>query len=201
MTAHSLYLPRATAVHRLSPRVKLLALALAETGVLVAVHSPLTAAAATGVTTVLFAVARVPFRIAWRHLRMVLALALVVGIAQSFSLGPRPAAVLAAQILLCVALATLVTLTTRTTELLDAVEGWCAPLRRVGVDPARLALVLALAIRSVPVVASLAGEIREAHRARGAPLSAVGLAVPLVVRTLRHAEQLGEALIARGVDD
>jgi biotin transport system permease protein len=201
VTALSLYLSSASPLHRLPPRVKLAALVLAEAGVLVAVRSPLAALAAAAATVTLFALARVPVGIAWRQLRTILALATVVGLAQSFPLGAQQATVLAAQILLCVALAALVTLTTRTTELLDAVEGWCAPLRHIGVEPARVALVLALAIRSVPVVASLAGEVREAHHARGARLSATGLAVPLILRTLRHAEQLGEALVARGVDD
>lgn len=201
MTAVSLYLPRASPLHRLSPRVKLAALVLAETAILAGVRSPLAALAAAGATALLYTAARIPLGVAWRQLRTILALALLIGAAQSIPLGPRQASVMAAQILLGVALAALVTLTTRTTELLEAVEAWCAPLRHLGVDPARVALVLALAIRSVPVVASLAGDVREAHRARGARLTPVGLAVPLTVRTLRHAEQLGEALIARGVDD
>lgn len=201
MTAVSLYLPGHSPLHRLSPRIKLTALVVAEALVLVGVRSPLAAVVALAATASMFTVGRIPVRVLWGQLRAVLALAVVVGVAQSLHLGAGRAAVLVAQLLLCVALAVLVTLTTRTTDLLDVVETWCAPLRHLGVDPARVALVLALAIRSVPVIAALAAEVREAHRARGARLSVVDLAVPLTIRTLRHAEQLGEALIARGVDD
>lgn len=201
MTTLSLYLPGCSALHRLSPQIKLAALVVAEMAVLVGVRSPLVALIAGAAATVLFAVARVPAGTAWRQLRNVLALALVVGIAQSFHLGAEQATVVASQLMLCVALAVLVTLTTRTSDLLDVVDLWCRPLRRIGVDPTRVALVLALTIRSIPVMASLAEEVREAHRARGARLNVVGLAVPLTIRALRHAEMLGEALIARGVDD
>ena len=77
----------------------------------------------------------------------------------------------------------------------------CRPLRRVGVEPERVGLLLALGIRSVPVVVGLAQEVREAQLARGLATSPTAFAVPLVVRSLRHADRLGEALVARGVDD
>ena len=75
------------------------------------------------------------------------------------------------------------------------------PLRRVGVDPDRVGLLLALSIRSVPVVVGIAEEVRDAQRARGLRGSPRAYAVPLVIRSLRHADALGEALAARGVDD
>ena len=99
-----------------------------------------------------------------------------------------------------VLLAALVTMTTRTTDMVDAVVGLCRPLRRVGVDPERVGLMLALGIRSVPVVVGLAEEVRDAATARGSP-PARAFAVPLIVRSLRHADALGDALVARGVDD
>jgi biotin transport system permease protein len=53
----------------------------------------------------------------------------------------------------------------------------------------------------VPVVAALAVEVRDAQRARGLTTSLRAFAVPLIIRALRHADALGEALVARGVDD
>ena len=73
--------------------------------------------------------------------------------------------------------------------------------RSLGVDAERVALVLALAVRAVPVVTGLAAEVRDAQRARGLGASPRAYAVPLVVRSLRHADALGEALVARGLDD
>ncbi len=56
-------------------------------------------------------------------------------------------------------------------------------------------------MRTVPVIAGLRDEVVEARRARGLERSPRALLVPLVVRTVRHADHLGEALVARGVDD
>jgi len=100
-----------------------------------------------------------------------------------------------------VLLAGLVTLTTRTTDLVDAVVTACRPLRVLRVDPERVGLVIALGVRCVPVVVGLAEEVRDAQRARGLAASPRAFAVPLIVRSLRHADALGEALVARGVDD
>jgi biotin transport system permease protein len=74
-------------------------------------------------------------------------------------------------------------------------------LRRVGVDPERIGLLLALGVRCVPVVVGLAEQVRDAQRARGLGASPRAFAVPLIVRSLRHADALGEALVARGVED
>ena len=85
--------------------------------------------------------------------------------------------------------------------MMTALERGLSPLRRVGVDPFRLSLLLSLTIRSVPVIADLAARVREAQRARGVEWSMRAFAVPLVVGALRHADALGEALSARGLDD
>jgi biotin transport system permease protein len=111
------------------------------------------------------------------------------------------ALVVTGTILVLVLLAALVTLTTRTTALVDVVVAAARPLGRIGVDPDRVGLIVALGIRCVPVVLSLAGDVRDAQRARGLTTSPRAFAVPLVVRALRHADSLGEALVARGADD
>ena len=111
------------------------------------------------------------------------------------------ALVVTGTIVVLVLLAALVTLTTRTTALVDVVVAAARPLGRIGVDPDRVGLIVALGIRCVPVVLSLAGDVRDAQRARGLTTSPRAFAVPLVVRALRHADSLGEALVARGADD
>lgn len=100
-----------------------------------------------------------------------------------------------------VAAAALVTLTTPMTALIDVVVRLAGPFRRFGVDPERFGLTLLLGIRCVPVVAGLAREVHEAQVARGATRSYRAFAVPLLVRALRDADAIGEALVARGFDD
>jgi biotin transport system permease protein len=43
--------------------------------------------------------------------------------------------------------------------------------------------------------------VRHAQVARGATASPTAFVVPLVVRSLRHADRLADALVARGIDD
>jgi biotin transport system permease protein len=96
-----------------------------------------------------------------------------------------------------VLLAGLLTLTTRMGALLDVVRRLLSPLRRLGLDTESAQLTIALTITMIPVVSGFAAEIRDAQRARGAR-SGVHAVVPLMVRTLRHADDVGDALAARG---
>nr|WP_206071115.1 CbiQ family ECF transporter T component [Knoellia sp. DB2414S] len=180
---------------------KLLALLVGEVIVAAAARSVAAATVAVVVAAALWSLARVPVRTAWRSLRLILLVATLVGAAQWWYAGGAPAFVVTSQLVVAVAIAVLVTLTTRTSDLLDALDRGLKPLRHLGVDPARVSLTLALAVTSVPVVGGLLGELRQAARARGIRPGPVVLGVPLVVRTLQHADQLGEALAARGVDD
>jgi biotin transport system permease protein len=97
--------------------------------------------------------------------------------------------------------AALLTLTTRVTDILEVIARVLEPFRRWGVDPDRVALLLALTIRAVPVVAATMNEARDARRARGLERSTRALVTPIVVRTIRHADRVGDALAARGIDD
>ncbi|MFJ2029585.1 energy-coupling factor transporter transmembrane component T family protein [Streptosporangium sp. NPDC087985] len=200
MSTLGLYLPGGSWLHRAPAGAKLLGLVLAETGVLL-LPGPGSVGAALVSVAGLYAAAGVPARLAWSQTRPILLIALFIGGFQMFSAGLDRALVVTGQLILCVSVAGLVTLTTRSSELLDVIERGCRPLRFLGVDGARVALVLALAIRAVSVTAALAQEVREAQRARGITNSPTAFAVPLLVRTLRHADNLGEALAARGVDD
>ncbi|MDV3208469.1 MAG: energy-coupling factor transporter transmembrane protein EcfT, partial [Rhodococcus ruber] len=100
-----------------------------------------------------------------------------------------------------VALAALVTLTTRVSDMLDAIVTGLRPLRRVGVDPERVGLVLVMTVRAVPMLGAIVAQVTEARKARGLGFSLRALAVPVVVGALLTAEAMGEALVARGLDD
>ncbi|MDO5502256.1 MAG: CbiQ family ECF transporter T component [Actinomycetia bacterium] len=161
--------------------------------------------AGVGVAAVLvlaaYVIVRIPPARAWQSLRFILLLALIVGGLQAIVLPWQQAVVIGALLFLAVAIAALVTLTTSTTDLLDGLERGMRPLRRIGVDSERVALTLALTIRTIPVIAASGARLREAARARGVRITLIPYAVGLVVLTLQHAERVGEALTARGVDD
>jgi biotin transport system permease protein len=195
-----LYVPGSSALHRTPAGGKLGLLA----ALLLAVGAWRTFTT-VGATAALALAGTAASGVGWtamaRQLRPVLAFVVMVVALQLWWADWRLAVLSGAWLLTAVALAALVTLTTPMDELTDTLVRALGPLRRVGVDPERAGLVLALAVRAVPVMAELAGQVRDARRARGAERSMRAFAVPMVVRSVRYGHRLGEALTARGVDD
>jgi biotin transport system permease protein len=200
MSTLGLYRPGASPLHRLPAGLKLAGLVLAGAGS-VLVDRPWQVAAALVLVALGYLTARVPLRLLLAQVRPLLWVLLLVGAFHLLVNGWQRAVVVPGVILALVLLAGLVTLTSRTSELVDALVAVLAPLRRLGIDPQRIGLLLALAIRSVFVVLQIAEEVRDAQRARGLTASPRAYAVPLIIRSLRHADELGEALVARGADD
>ena len=195
-----LYRAGTSALHRASAERKLLAL-LAATTALVAVRNPPAVALAALLAVGALALARIPARVAWDQLRPLRWFVLVLVPLQWWSGGWRSVVVVTGTVVVSVLGAAVVTLTTRVSAMLEVFERAARPLRRLGVDPQRVALVLALTIRAVPVLTSTYEQVRDARRARGLERSPRALLVPLLIATIRHADRLGEALLARGVDD
>jgi biotin transport system permease protein len=189
------YVAGTSVVHRCPPGVKLALLAVLLALTLRYPVAMLVPAA------LLYALARIPWRAALAQVRPLWMLLLVTGVFQLLTLGWERAVDITSGLLVSVALAALVTLTTRINAMLDVLVAVLRPLRRVGVDPERVALLLALTIRCVPLLVGIVATVREAQLARGAGRNPLALAVPVVVRTLRAADALGEALTARGLDD
>ena len=115
--------------------------------------------------------------------------------------GWERAVELTSDLVALVLLATVLTATTPVDEVLDAVTRLVRPLRRVGIDPERVGLAFALALRAVPTTFDLARQTGDAARARGLERDPRARLVPLVVRSVAHARATGEALDARGIGD
>ena len=195
-----LYVPGRSYLHRAPAGLKLVCLVATGFGS-VFLRQPWEVAGALALVLAVYVSAGIPLRTAGRQLRPLLWIGLVTAGFHVVVNGWQRAVVVVGVIAVLVLLAALVTLTTRTTELVAAVVTGARPLRVLRVDPERLGLLVALGIRCVPVVVGLAEEVRDAQRARGLTASPRAFAVPLIVRSLRHADALGEALAARGYDD
>ncbi|MEU4705672.1 energy-coupling factor transporter transmembrane protein EcfT [Nocardia salmonicida] len=196
-----LYCPGDSLLHRLPAGVKLALLLVSILAMTVFVRGPLGVLVAVAAVVGLFALARVSWRVAFAQVRPVLWMTAIIGVFQLLTTSPQRAVVVCGVLLVSVALAALVTVTTRVTAMLDALTRALGPLRRVGVNPERVSLLLALAIRCVPLLAQIVHDVGEARRARGVSWSATALVTPVLVRALRTADAMGEALAARGVDD
>jgi biotin transport system permease protein len=200
MTGLGLYRPGQSPLHRAPAGVKLVAMLVAGVGSVFLDEVWQVGLALAAVLTG-YVVARIPPRTALAQLRPLVWIAGAAAVFHVVVSGWQRAVVVLGVLAVLVLLAALVTLTTRTTAMVDAIVAACRPLRRWGIDPERVGLMLALGVRSVPVVVGLAQEVREAQLARGLSSSPRAFAVPLIVRSLRHADALGEALVARGVED
>lgn len=200
MTVIGLYQAGSSVLHRIPAGWKLLGMLLAIVAV-VAATRPWQLGVAAVLVAVGFAIARIPLRVAWAQLWPMRWIILFVALFQLIFSGPERAIMVCGSLLISVAIAALVTLTTRVTEMLDVCQWLLRPLRRVGVDPDRVGLVLALTIRCIPLLVGIVRDVSDARKARGAGFSLRAMAAPAVVRALRSADAIGDALIARGVDD
>ncbi|MFE6737498.1 energy-coupling factor transporter transmembrane component T family protein [Streptomyces tubercidicus] len=194
----SLHHEARTPVHAVPAGVKLLLLFAVGTTVFF-VRSPAVLGWALAAVCLCFATARIPWRTAVRQLLTVVPFTAVLVAVQLVLANGRTAALVGERILLLVMLANLVTLTTRTSAVIAAIEGLVRPLAPLGVRPERIGLVVAMTIRFIPVIKEQADQVRAAQRARGVERSAAFL-TPLLIKTLRLADGLGEALDSRGLD-
>ena len=145
-------------------------------------------------------VARVDLRLLGRSLRPVLVMAAVFAALQWLLYGPVKATETLVDLLALALAAIVVSSTTPVNAMLDALIRWIGPLRRVGVDPDRVALTIGLAIQALPGTVALAIETRDAARARGLQHPRA-LLTPFVIRVVARAHETGDALHARGIGD
>lgn len=95
----------------------------------------------------------------------------------------------------------LLTLTTSTPDLMDALSTGLRPLRLLRLNPDTVTMAIALMLRSIPYLAGALQDARDAARARGRDRNPVRLLIPAVVNAVAYAQRAGEALHARGLPD
>lgn len=194
----ALYRPGSSLLHRAPAAAKLAALAVLAVVLSLSPRGAVSIVVALGGTVVLYAVARMPVRTLALQVWQLRWMILVLGGLLCVFTSPQVALMNTGRVVALVLLAGLLTLTTTMGDLLDVLHRMLRPLRRFGVDADAVAMTVSLAITMIPVVAGFAGRVREAQQARGVRLG-IRSAVPLFVLTLRHADDVGDALVARGL--
>ncbi|WP_341957768.1 energy-coupling factor transporter transmembrane protein EcfT [Microbacterium sp. LWH13-1.2] len=193
-----MYRPGASIVHRMPAGTKLATFAALAIGLSAYPHDAWSVGVAVSGVCALFALARLPLRVLAAEVWRLRVLVLVLGAALWIFVSPLAAWISSARVLSLVLLASLLTITTRMGDLLGVLQRMLSPLRRLGLDADAVSMTISLTITMIPVVASFAHEVRDAQRARGVRQGVRGV-VPLLVRTLRHADDVGDALAARGL--
>ena len=196
----SLYRPGSSVLHGMRAGLKVLLFALAALAVGVLATNPVAVAVAALAVVAAYLLAGFGVVELARQVLAARWVILVMAVTQLIFLPAVVAATNTGRVTLVIVLAGLLTLTTRVPDLVDVVEWAARPLRRFGVDPATLSLLFAITITAIPVIAGFAAEIRGAQRARGVRLLPHAVVVPLLVMSLKYADDLAEAMVARGAD-
>jgi biotin transport system permease protein len=193
------YQPGRSPLHRLPVGAKVCGLT-AFSLTIVLVRSATAAFAFLALAVLAALVARIDLRLLVRSLRSVVLVAAVFAALQWLLYGPAKATETMVDLVSLALAAIVVSTTTPVNDMLDAFIRWIRPLRRVGVDPERVALTIGLAIQALPGTVALAVETRDAARARGVRHPRAFL-TPFVIRVVARAHETGDALHARGIGD
>lgn len=195
-----LYRSGTSPLHKTGPGTKLLAVVLWITTLSIWGNNPaIWSVALLGI----FALFQVAFRSVsffLKNLWTLRYLVLIGLIPQLIFEGVGPAINNTARLVAGIMVAILFTLTTPQSRIIDAVERAATPLARVSIRPSIIGLSISLALRAIPLLMQFSAGIMESQRARGHKPSALTATVPLLVAALKYADDMSEALAARGVE-
>jgi len=141
----------------------------------------------------------------WRTLKRILkpvALVLLAIFLAHLFVGDFFSAIAAViRILTVILFATLVTVSTHMDDMIEVFKLVARPLEPFGVKPRKLAFLLSLTIRLIPAIFEILAEVREAQKSRGLERSVFAVIVPFMVRALKKADALGDALTSRRFEE
>lgn len=193
------YVHRDSPIHSISAGLKVLALVLGGTAIFL-VQSLEIILVLLVLVMALYWVAHIPTRTMLAQIRPAMWIFITIFLFQIVTTDVIFGALVVARFIVLLLLASLVTLTTPTSKMIDAIERSIGWLRLTGVNPGKVSLALSLFLRFIPVVASVTSEVREAQKARGLERSVIAVAMPVIIRTLKMADDVSNAIDARGYD-
>lgn len=192
-----LYTPGTSILHRMSPGPKMAALAIGATALFLQ-ESLIVTALAVLATFGLYRVAKIPMKTALTQIRPLLWIFVIFFVVQWYFSGLELAAYVVLRLAALIMLASLVTLTTRASDMIDSLTRALRFLKPIGVNPDKVSLAISLALRFIPVLGRIATEVREAQRARGLERSVIAVAMPMAIRAIKMADDISDAIDSRG---
>ena len=195
------YVPGTTIIHRLNPSIKFVSLIVFIIASTIWAHTLTHAGICLAAPLLLLAVAKIPPKMVWGQLGPPLPFLLFLGAFNWWQQGWEKALVVTLVIMSSIGMAAGLTLTTTVAEMLEALEKALAPTARFGVPVEAISLAISLTIRLIPLQFATVGEVLDARKARGADFSITAFGAPVMIRSIRRARVIGDALLARGVGD
>ena len=219
------YYPSHSLIHKMDPRVKILAVIAYIVGVfLVQPFQFMGFAACLLLVIIATAVSKVPFLKVLKSIKAILFFVILSAILQIFfnvegkvvfawefititDEGLLNAAFIAARITLIVLGASLLTFTTSPVELADGIESLLLPLKLIKFPVHEFALIMSIALRFIPTLLEETDRIIKAQKARGADFESgsvfkkakalIPVLIPLLISSFRRADELADAMDAR----
>lgn len=216
------YYPADSVIHKLDPRVKLLAAVLYVIS-LFTFRSIWGFAVITAALLGMIALSRVPFRFMVKGLKAIVIILIITAVFNLFLTpgevlvqfwklkitkeGLKSAVFMAVRLVYLILGTSTLTLTTTPNQLTDGMEKALAPLNRIHVPVHEIAMMMSIALRFIPILIEETDKIMKAQIARGADFESgnlikkakamVPLLVPLFISAFRRANDLAMAMEAR----
>ena len=218
------HFPGNSLVHRFDPRLKLV-LTILYIVLLFAASNPLGLALSLIFLAVMYAVAKIPFKLILKSLKPIFPIIVFTAVLNLFFVsgegdpvfklgfltvyaeGIRYAVLMAVRVMALIAGTSLLTYTTSPIVLTDAIEQLLKPLGRLHFPVHELAMMMTIALRFIPTLLDETDRIMKAQSARGADFvtgsiiqrakNMVPLLVPLFISAFRRADELAIAMEAR----
>jgi biotin transport system permease protein len=142
------------------------------------------------------------FQRLWSQLKLIVWFLLLLCIYSAWVQSPEVALEMLLRLSSLILAALLVSMTTPITQMMDVVVWLLKPFERLGwVNTQKVSLALGLTLRLIPELSVQWDDIREAQAARGIEPGVMTMLFPMLVRTLRRAEELSEAIDARSMNE
>lgn len=197
----AVYVDKDTPVHRLRASWKLLFIIVFVITTSLLATTPLRGLLACGIAVAFYFLAAIPPRVALSQLWPPLLIVVPLAAFQWWAKDLDYALTMFLSIFSAILIAFLLTLTSTVDEIMDSVETSLAPLGRFGFPVENVTLAMSLTIRLIPLMFATVGEVLDARKARGAGFSISAFGTPVLIRSIRRARAIGEALQARGFGD
>lgn len=197
----SLYHPGTSLLHRSPAGLKLASFALLALALFFLPASWVSVAALLVLPVLGYAFAGLPAQLLLTDLRRLLMLMVFLAVTQLIFLDLITAATNSARVVSIVLLAQVLTRTTQIESIITTAERMFAPLRRFGAHPTKIGLAMALVLTTIGQLSLVIRQVRDAQRSRGVRLAPWSWVVPTLVLSLKHADDVADALTARGLEE
>ena len=209
-------------LHRLDPRTKIIGTLIFILSLFLA-DSPLAYLLAAVFLTISVLLSQVPVKFVLRGMKAIFILLLITVVFNLFltpgktvvsfwvftitDQGIRTATMMGIRLIFLIIGSSVMTLTTTPSRLTDGLESLLGPMKKIGVPVHEIAMMMAIALRFIPILMEETDKIMKAQMARGASFdqgkiierakSMVPLLVPLFISAFRRANDLAMAMEAR----